>query len=221
VNILAIETSTKNVSVALISDGSCVEKVLGNEKPSAGLLKLIDSILRSAKKNIEDVSLFVVDTGPGSFTGLRIGISTVYGLAYALSKPAVGVNAFEVIVWTLNTDIPVTIWIDARQGDVYHAVFVKKGERIIYRDPPFVGKPEELLKTVEEKTVFAGDGAIKYRDLIERETDGKAIFSECLLATPSATVLGLLGYKKFQEEGGDLRVLKPVYLKEFNIDKKF
>lgn len=226
-NVLSIETSTRTARVAYIDSSSrFVESVLNQGPPSAGLLKTIDAILNACGKTINDVDLFVVDTGPGSFTGIRIGLSTVYALSYALSKPAVGVNAFEVIGCALSSRIPIIVWIDSKQGDVYHAMLLQRGNRLEYVSEPRTGRPEELLEEIVEKReskegfIFAGDGALKFRDLISLRLKGLAKFAECSLSSPSALILGMLGLKKFKKEGGDIPAPVPYYLKNFSVDKK-
>lgn len=226
-NVLSIETSSRTVSVAYI-DGEThlIERFLKQGHPSGGLLPLIDSVLKECKRRINDVDLFVVDTGPGSFTGIRVGISTVSGISYALSMPAIGVSSFEVIAGSLSFSHPIVVWIDTRQGDVYHAVLEHKRNQLEFISLPKAGRPEELLKDIkncqktEDRIVFAGDGAIKFRDLITAHFKKEAVFPECLLSHPSAGVLAMIGLKRFKEKGGDLDPLSPFYLRDFFIDKK-
>ncbi len=226
-NVLSIETSTRAACVAYIGiSPRFVERLLSERPPSAGLLKTIYSILNECGKTIKDVDLFVVDTGPGSFTGIRIGLSTVYALSYALSKPAVGVSSFEVIGSSISSDIPIIVWIDSRQGDVYHAILMQKEGEIKFLSEPRAGKPEELLNEIieiREKNggfIFAGDGAYKFRDLISERLKGLAKFAECSLSSPSALILGMLGIKKFKNKGRDIPAPVPYYLKDFSVDKK-
>ncbi len=229
-NVLSVETSTRTAGVALIKNSSLrIERLLNHGQPSGGLIGLIDSILKECKKTINDVGLFVVDTGPGSFTGIRVGLSTVSGLSYALSKPAVGVSSFEVIAHSLSSDLPVVVWIDTHQGDVYQAILRYGRDGLEYISLPKTGRPEELLKEMKYKKdkkdnggglIFVGDGANKFRDLIIDLIGGESIFLECSFSVPSAGVLGMVGLKKFLEKGINSILPSPFYLRDFSIDKK-
>lgn len=246
-NILSIETSTKTVSVAFIDGSSLlVERVLNQGHPSGGLLKIIDSTLKECKKTINDVELFVVDIGPGSFTGIRVGLSTALGFSYALSKPVVGVRSFEVLANSVLSGLPVVVWIDTHQGMVYQAILQQKRKGLAagseqnggifqtlpveYLSPPQTGNPEGLLggvvnmvkqgEKIKEGLVFVGDGAIKFRNLIRERFANQAILPECSFSAPSAGVLGMIGFRKFVEKGAGPEPLHPYYLNDFSIDKK-
>jgi len=220
VNALAIETSTRTAKVACICDSSLlIERVLKQGQPSAGLLRLIDSTLNECGKTITDIDLFVVNTGPGSFTGL----ATVLAFTDVLSKPVIGVNSFEVFASSVASDLPVVVWIDTRQGDVYHAILKRKGDGMEYLSSPKTGEPEELLKEIKKvgkDIIFAGDGSVKFHDLIVSYLNEGAIFSGCSLLIPSAGILGVIGLKKFKEKGVSQALPSPFYLRDFSVDKK-
>ncbi len=229
-NVLSVETSTRTAGVAIMENSSLlIERVLNQGQPSGRLIGLIDSILKECKKTIDDVDLFVVDTGPGSFTGIRIGLSTVSGLSYALSKPAVGVSSFEVIAHSVSSDLPVVVWIDTHQGDVYQAIIKYRMEEPEYISPPKTGMPEELLKEIKyemqkremrEGLIFVGDGANKFRNLIiEMLGKKETIFLDCSFSVPSAGILAMVGLKRFLEKGNNLTPPSPFYLKDFRVDK--
>lgn len=221
--ILAVETSTTLPSIAFIETSSIfVEKFIDDGKPSGVLLKYIDDLLNKHNISVKDIDLFVVDTGPGSFTGIRVGLSAVMGLSYALSKPAIGVNSFEVLFSSIWTDLPVVVWIDTRQGDVYQAVLRWKNGEMEYVQQPSVGKPEELITCIGERAqpfLFIGDGVKKFKNLIITVKGENAFLPECEFSIPSALILGLLGLKKFNKTGGDTPYPRPFYLKDFPLDK--
>jgi tRNA threonylcarbamoyladenosine biosynthesis protein TsaB len=171
---LALDTTTQTGSVALARDGRTIEQVAGDssrpqaERLPAELMQLLDRHAVS----LADIDLYAVATGPGSFTGLRIGIATMQGLAFAQGKPLIGVSAFDALQCV--ADAPrVATWVDAWRGEVYAAVY-ENGREVI---APTVAPPEDLLSVtlpkIEEPTVYIGDGAGKYRELI-LETLGTA-----------------------------------------------
>ena len=117
---------------------------------------------------LSDIQAFGVICGPGSFTGVRIGLTTVKGLAETQQRPTVAVTAFEAWVERFPEWRGVMVpMIDARRGEVYAAVFERGRTGLVQRDSGFVGAPRELLDALDEETVlFLGGGAQKYRDLI-------------------------------------------------------
>ena len=148
--ILAFDTATNVATIALVRNG----KVLG-DRPSRAvrILDDIDALLTEAHLGREDVDRVVVGTGPGSYTGLRIGLITARTLAFALGIPLAGVSTLVALAAGAPGSVPV---IDGRRGEVFSFV---AGE-------PAVLRPEEL--EVRSGGTYVGDGAVRYRDVLER-----------------------------------------------------
>jgi tRNA threonylcarbamoyladenosine biosynthesis protein TsaB len=145
--ILAFDTATDVATSALVEDG----EVLGERTSRAvTLLEDVDALLRQAGARTGDIQGLAVGTGPGSFTGLRVGLATARGLALALGVPVAGVSTLDALAAGAPGALPV---IDARRGEV----FVLQGE-------PRVLPPEDL--DVEAGTVCVGDGAVRYRSVL-------------------------------------------------------
>jgi tRNA threonylcarbamoyladenosine biosynthesis protein TsaB len=145
--ILAFDTATDVATSALVEDG----EVLGERTSRAvTLLEDVDALLRQAGARTGDIQGLAVGTGPGSFTGLRVGLATARGLALALGVPMAGVSTLDALAAGAPGALPV---IDARRGEV----FVLQGE-------PRVLAPEDL--DVEAGTVCVGDGAVRYRSVL-------------------------------------------------------
>jgi tRNA threonylcarbamoyladenosine biosynthesis protein TsaB len=145
--ILAFDTATDVATSALFEDG----EVLGERTSRAvTLLEDVDALLRQAGARTGDIQGLAVGTGPGSFTGLRVGLATARGLALALGVPVAGVSTLDALAAGAPGALPV---IDARRGEV----FVLQGE-------PRVLAPEDL--DVEAGTVCVGDGAVRYRSVL-------------------------------------------------------
>jgi tRNA threonylcarbamoyladenosine biosynthesis protein TsaB len=145
--ILAFDTATDVATSALVEDG----EVLGERTSRAvTLLEDVDALLRQAGARTGDIQGLAVGTGPGSFTGLRVGLATARGLALALGVPVAGVSTLDALAAGAPGALPV---IDARRGEV----FVLQGE-------PRVLAPEDL--DVEAGTVCVGDGAVRYRSVL-------------------------------------------------------
>jgi len=168
--ILSVDTSTAACSIVLSLDGKLEGEinVESEETHSVRLLPGIDTLLRSCGRNIKDVEAFAVICGPGSFTGVRIGLTTIKGLAESLARPTIPVTAFEAWVEKFPEQqgilVPV---IDARRGEVYGAVFSRNGETSELLSPGIVEKVPELLTSITHPQVcFVGGGAAIYKDLI-------------------------------------------------------
>ena len=141
-------------------------------------MEMIDAVLRLAAWTREGVDAFAVTLGPGSFTGLRIGISTVKGLALALDKPVAGVSSLEALALQCAVgQTPVCALIDARKGEVYRAWYRLAGERLVARGAEEVLTLDEAIGGAQGPTVFAGSGALLYRDLIREHLGDRALFA--------------------------------------------
>jgi len=130
VKILAIESSAKPVSAAVCEDGKIIAQSFQNSglTHSRTLLPLIEDLLKNSDLSYEDIGLVAVAKGPGSFTGVRIGVSTAKGISWAREIPAVGVSTLEAMAWQLsNTDDIICSVMDARRNEVYNALFEMRG----------------------------------------------------------------------------------------------
>jgi tRNA threonylcarbamoyladenosine biosynthesis protein TsaB len=170
--ILALDTSTSAGSAALADEARAIEvAALDPSQPVATRVPAdLIALLERHAVPLSRIDVFAVATGPGSFTGLRIGIAAMQGLALAGQKPLVGVSSFEALA-SLADAAHVGVWIDAWRGEVYAAAF----ERMRMTDAPMVGPPDAVLahtaKRGERSTAFIGDGAVRYRDRLPRVTE--------------------------------------------------
>ena len=163
--ILAFESSARPASVALLRDGSLLSQYsqCSALTHSRTLLPMAEDMLKNAELTIGDVDLFAVAHGPGSFTGVRIGVSTVKGLAWAANKPCVGVSTLEAMAWHgLAAGGVVCPVMGARRGQVYNALFeIRNGKPVrLCGDRPIA--LEELapqLRELESPAFLVGDGA--------------------------------------------------------------
>ena len=174
--ILALESSAKAASAALLEDGRllALSSQCSGLTHSRTLLPMAEDLLKNAEKTIRDVDLFAVAHGPGSFTGVRIGVSTVKGLAWATNKPCVGVSTLEAMAWHgLAAGGYICPVMDARRQQVYNALFeIRDGKPVrLTEDRPIA--LEELapqLKALASPVFLVGDGAAltaKYLDSVQ------------------------------------------------------
>ncbi|HXG30636.1 MAG TPA: tRNA (adenosine(37)-N6)-threonylcarbamoyltransferase complex dimerization subunit type 1 TsaB [Thermodesulfobacteriota bacterium] len=215
--VLGIETSTYSGSVAIVDDDRVLGEVFFNNGPlhSERLLPAIEWLLDGIgvdKKGIEGIA---VSVGPGSFTALRIGIATAKGLAFSLGVPIVGVSSLEVLASGLPF-APFTICsiIDARKGEVFAAFFVYSSGKLERIGNEMLIPPAVLIEMIREKTVFIGDGAILYMDLLKSALGELALFCPLSFNFPRASNCALLGIQKLREGlQDDLLALVPRYLR--------
>ncbi len=163
--ILAVESSAVSAGAALSEDG----KLLGEFYLNVGLthsctlMPMIESLLRYADVSVRDVDLFAVSNGPGSFTGVRIGVATVKGLAQPLGKPCVGISTLLAMAYNLRaTDALICCAMDARCRQVYTALFESKNGRIVRLTEDDALSLDALcdrLRAYDRKIIFIGDGA--------------------------------------------------------------
>jgi tRNA threonylcarbamoyladenosine biosynthesis protein TsaB len=235
--ILAIETSTLLGGVAITDDSAgLIAEVRLNVKSthSERLMTEIDHVLKRAGLAVSDIDAFAVSIGPGSFTGLRIGVSTVKGFSFATGKPIVAVPTLEAFAWNFPfSRYPVCTLLDARKKEVYAAVFrwVDGGfVRLVGETSMKVGKLLKETRAAEgksdrgltEEIIFAGEGALIYRKEIADALGEKALFAPPDRMVPSPSVIASLGLlKALREEFSDPASLAPRYIRRSEAEIKW
>ena len=208
--VLGIETSTGVGSVALTRDGTILGEVTLNQprNHSAQLIPAIEALLKLLGLDLEGLDGISVGLGPGSFTGLRVGLSAAKGLALALDKPLVGVPSPDALARDFPAEGLLCILLDAKRGLLYMGLY-RDGKRI---GPLRVVSPSEVLEVLKGKEVtLVGDGAILYRGVFE-DVPGVKIHPQPVY--PSAKVVALLGEEKLKGgQRNDLSGLIPLYLR--------
>lgn len=164
--ILALDSSSNAASVSITEDDFILGEFFINTKltHSQTLVPMIDDVLTRVNIAINDIDLFAVSSGPGSFTGIRIGVSAIKGIAMALNKPCVGVSSLEAMAYNLkDVDSILCSCMDARCNQVYNAIFKvneTKVERIIEDRAISIDELNEELKRYKENVNIIGDGAV-------------------------------------------------------------
>ena len=214
--ILNIETATKNCSVSLSRDGEVLAiREMNEEKYSHSekLHSFIKEVLHEGRSRMEDLQAVAVSKGPGSYTGLRIGVSAAKGLCYALERPLISVPTLESLAQQViaGQEGHIAPMIDARRMEVYTAVFgmdrkqLKETDALIVEQDSF----SEFLK--QGKVYFLGDGSEKCKEIINHPN---AVFLDGLY--PSSREMAVLSERKYQAgHFEDLAYFEPYYLKDF------
>jgi tRNA threonylcarbamoyladenosine biosynthesis protein TsaB len=219
--ILCIETATSVCSVALTSTESVVgyrETKISNSHAEV-VTVFIDQLIKDSGYTYTDLSAIAVSKGPGSYTGLRIGVSTAKGLCYALDIPLIGIPTL--LTMTIgakkghfsHTDQTVLFcpMIDARRMEVYSALFDINYQQVRETKAEIIDKESFAALLVNNKIVFFGDGAAKCREMIDHPN---AIFYDDIF--PSAQNMAITSFDAFQNKHfEDVAYFEPYYLKDF------
>ena len=216
--ILSIDTSTKVCSVALHSDGKLLAiSELYTEKSHSGMLTtLCENVVRYAGFSLNDLDAFAVAKGPGSYTGLRIGVSTAKGFCFALDKPLIAVNTLEAMAYQLKDFYDETHllcpMIDARRMEVYCQILDNQMNVISETEAKIINELSFSEILDEKKIVFFGDGAAKCQAEISHKN---AVFLNTEIH-PSAKTVGLVATKSFEKSlFENVVTFEPFYLKDF------
>ena len=217
--VLSLDTTTPRASCAVARDG-----VILNEEPidTARQLALqlpgaLRTILDLSAAALDEVDAFAVATGPGSFTGLRIGIATMQGLAFGCTKPLIGISgltALRAVASPAFLGSRIATWVDAWRGDVYAALF-EDGQQV---DEPVVAKPAALLDALAPRgfandVLFIGDGAGTYRELIESRLGHAARFADPVVPL-LAGVIAMLATIEYKNGHRPLpHAIRPIYVR--------
>lgn len=200
--ILGIDTSSPTGSVALVDNDDVISESLLNSSKnySDKLLIEVDAILNSSKTKLNQIDGFVITTGPGSFTGLRVGMSLLKGLILATQKPFASVNTLDAYAETVQPG-PYAICpvLDARKKEVYTALYNSKNGLCVRETPDQAITPMELCDQIKKPTAFVGNGLVAYRELLSSRLRKKYMHNaplKKLTVAASAVLIASRDFKK-------------------------
>ena len=214
--ILTIDTSSNCSSVALSHGATLLgECILGEDRCHSGrLMDSISSLLAAAGLTPDGLDALAVSLGPGSFTGVRVGIATVKGLALATGKPVVGFSSLAMLAMNLPfSSAQVAPMFDARKGEVYAGLY-RCNSLPEPLTPDAVLSPERFLAAIDTPTIFVGEGALRYRELISSTLGELALFSPWHVASPRACAGAVITLDAaLKGDFTPLALLNPTYLR--------
>jgi len=208
---LGLENSGTTCSCAVVREESVLaETAVVHPEHSRVLPGLIDTVLNAALKKLQDIDLYAISIGPGSFTSLRVGLSTLKAIAQCMRKSLVGVSALDALAAEVYPAQSVCSVIDAKRGEVYYALYRFNGEKLQRYDGPHALPVRNLCERVDEATVFVGSGVPALMDVFE----GSSRKGACVeVSSPKASTVCRLGRKKFELLGSDdIGSLEPAYI---------
>jgi tRNA threonylcarbamoyladenosine biosynthesis protein TsaB len=221
--VLALDTTTRTAAAALVENDRVVAERTGDplRTHAEQLPGDLMSLLSSAGVTLSAIDVFAVASGPGSFTGLRIGIATMQGLAFVTRRRIVAISALEALAHAGGSALPqgaiVAAWMDARRRDVFSALYRISGvqvfapDRLTELDPPSVGDPATTLsrwsKQFDPPVVFIGDGAVLYGEVIKER--GRVV-----APPPLAGTIGQMALQRASASDSiDPAAIQPLYVR--------
>ena len=220
--ILGIDTSTKYAGVAIVEDDKLIAESTMQfmATHSEKLLPEIAHILNTIKIPIETIDYYAITAGPGSFTGLRVAVSTVKGLSFVTQKKVIPISTLEVMAWEFTfCNHQICPILDARKKEVFSALFKWKDNKILRIKEDSVSEIDNLIELINEKTVFTGSGAELYREKLVEKLGSKAIFPPFLYSYPSPCIVAYIGFQKIND-AIDAKELQPRYLRKSEAEIK-
>lgn len=229
--ILALDTTTRGGSVAVTRDGELIAAIEGDPSRTHGerLPGELACALEQAGVVVRALDLLAVASGPGAFTGLRIGLAAMQGLAMVTGAPVVGVSALDALAWSVGTaqtadpDRTIVAWMDAQRGEVFSAEYGPPGVAAgdwRPRDAPIVALPAEALDALggdaRRPRLFVGDGAVAHRDAIARWSGTARVADPPGLLAPAIAAIG----SRLAAGGaaGPPHALQPLYVRRPDVE---
>lgn len=223
--VLAIDTASNVASAAILEDDKLLGEIILNHKltHSQKLMPMIDALFQNCECKPEDMDLFAAANGPGSFTGLRIGVATVKGLAHGVNKPVIGISTLDGLAYSLpyceNLIVPI---MDARRSQVYTGTYIWDTDGFKTVEEPRAVSIEECVSDCGNflETVFVGDGVPVHREYICEKLGDKALFVEANANMQRASSIGALALRRYDRAVAPQELL-PFYLRKSQAEREY
>ena len=222
--LLSLSTAEQGCSLAITQNDNiiCEEFWTNKLTHSKRVLIMVEHMLeKRACMELDDIDGFIASKGPGSFTGLRIGISVIKGIALALDKPSAGASSLDGIAFRVKySSIPVCVMMDARRDEVYCAFYQFDQGRLVSKTREMVADPEKAIEMTKGAALFVGSGSKVYRSIIEKKAD-KPVIAHNFQDHVSAAAMVQSLYSKDGFLYNPENILKPSYIRESDAQLQF
>lgn len=225
--VLSVDSSYSTATCALIKDDKILAEINLNDKKqhSVILMRLIDSILKEYEIDINDIDAFIISRGPGSFTGLRIGMATLKGLAFASKKPLISVSTLDALAYnSISFQGIICPIMDALRDNIYTCLYKNENNNLT---PLIKGQClniNELVTILKEQTlpiIFVGDGVAKHKEFLQ-ENIPNSFFAPNHSNFPKASSVGELGIKKINDGViENIDSINPIYLRKSQAEREY
>ena len=223
--ILAIDSCSNVATAALVCDDVLIAQFSLNDKTthSTKLLPQIEYMMQNAQTEFADIDLFAITTGPGSFTGQRIGVATAKALAHATGKPMVGVSALMAMAYNIKfTDYLICPIMDARREQVYTASFKWQDDELITIKEDRAMALDDLLEEIDENVIFFGDGVPVFKEKIASKLGNKAHFAPANLMHINGGGVAEAAKSEYKKGNAcDYASLVPTYLRLSQAEREY
>ena len=225
--VLSVDSSYSTATCALIKDDKILAEINLNDKKqhSVILMRLIDSILKEYEININDIDAFIISRGPGSFTGLRIGMATLKGLAFASKKPLISVSTLDSLAYnSISFQGIICTIMDALRDNIYTCLYKNENNNLTPLIKEQCLNINELVTILKEQTlpiIFVGDGVAKHKEFLQ-ENIPNSFFAPNHSNFPKASSVGELGIKKINDGViENIDSINPIYLRKSQAEREY
>ena len=225
--VLSVDSSYSTATCALIKDDKILAEINLNDKKqhSVILMRLIDSILKEYEIDINDIDAFIISRGPGSFTGLRIGMATLKGLAFASKKPLISVSTLDALAYnSISFQGIICTIMDALRDNIYTCLYKNENNNLTPLIKEQCLNINELVTILKEQTlpiIFVGDGVAKHKEFLQ-ENIPNSFFAPNHSNFPKASSVGELGIKKINDGViENIDSINPIYLRKSQAEREY
>lgn len=217
--ILSIDTASDLCTVALLENENCIREIIVNDarNHSEKIMPVIEQLFQETNLTLKDINLIVCDKGPGSFTGIRIGVGTVLAFQDSLNIPCVGISSLEALVYNVKQEGLICSLIDAKNNNVYLGLFKFENNEYTQLDNldfKTIDEAIATLKNYNSPITFVGDGSITHKNLLKTNFENCLFTDKNELSSYSLGIAGLNTYKK-----GIQTSLMPLYLRKSQAER--
>lgn len=217
--ILSIDTASNLCTVSILEDTNLIKELIVDDarNHSEKIMPIIEDVLKQTNLTLKDIDLVVCDKGPGSFTGIRIGVATVLAFEDALNIESVGISSLESLAYNTKNEGLICSLIDAKNDNVYYGLFSLKNNKYTQLDKfafDNISNVMSVLSKFDEPITFVGDGAIEHKDFISSNYTNCLFESKNGLSSYSLGIAGYITYKK-----GVKTSFMPLYLRKSQAER--
>lgn len=216
--ILSIDTASNLCTVAVLENEKCIKEIIVNDarNHSEKIMPVIEQALLESNLTLQNIDLIVCDKGPGSFTGIRIGVGTVLAFKDSLNIPCIGISSLQALAYNINTNGIICSLIDAKNNNVYFGVFEKKNNIVTQLEEFSFKTIDEIIPILQKynKIIFVGDGSTQHKEFLHSNFNTSTFSDKNDLSSFSLGLAGLSAYNKNINSD-----LMPLYLRKSQAER--
>ena len=216
--ILSIDTASNLCTVAVLENEKCIKEIIVDDarNHSEKIMPVIEQALLESNLTLQNIDLIVCDKGPGSFTGIRIGVGTVLAFKDSLNIPCIGISSLQALTYNINENGTICSLIDAKNNNVYFGVFEKKNNIVTQLEEFSFKTIDEIIPILQKynKIIFVGDGSTQHKEFLHSNFNTSTFSDKNDLSSFSLGLAGLSAYNKNINSD-----LMPLYLRKSQAER--